>query len=140
MGAHCYECKIYKCSGDLYQCENKCNRYLCTKCIIIKKYCINCTVINISKSIEDIEKKLKKLEKLEKKRELKLPKDYVIDIDPIEIYSDIELELRQLKRDDPYYSVEDEFDEDDGEAQRILDDFYEENREFYQELEPLHKF
>eukprot|EP01080_Neovahlkampfia_damariscottae_P011806 gene11806-5140_t len=62
--------------------------------------------------------------------------DYKININfnPVNTYSKIELEIMQSKRENPYYSVEDEFDEDDGELDRILQEDYEENKEFYEEL------
>ena len=40
-------------------------------------------------------------------------------------FTNIELELERSKRDNPYYSVEDEFGEDDGELDRILQEDYE---------------
>eukprot|EP01080_Neovahlkampfia_damariscottae_P008449 gene8449-274_t len=57
-----------------------------------------------------------------------------INFKPIETHSKIELEIMQSKRDNTYYSVEDEFDEDNGELDRILQEDYEENKEFYEEL------
>eukprot|EP01080_Neovahlkampfia_damariscottae_P009111 gene9111-1201_t len=62
--------------------------------------------------------------------------EYQININfkPVKTLSNIELELIQSKRDNPYYSVEDEFGEDNGEFDRILQEDYEENKEFYEEL------
>ena len=64
-----------------------------------------------------------------------------IDFKPINnIFSNIDLELLELKKENPYYSVEDEFDEDDGTFDKILEEEYEKNKDFYEELKKKYSY
>ena len=73
-----------------------------------------------------------------KKRELKLPKDYVIDLSWLP-----EEEIKKKKKYNNNWHCSkcrdleldgDGYGEDDGEFDRILQQDYEENKEFYEEL------
>eukprot|EP01080_Neovahlkampfia_damariscottae_P011469 gene11469-4633_t len=96
---------------------------------------VSCEYEQTEASHEDLELIKEINSKLNKIIEINKPEKFVIDSnwEPLETHSAIELELIRLKRENPYYSVADEFDEDDGSAQRILDKDYEENMEFYEE-------